>query len=175
VTGQQEVWVVLVEHSPVWAALYRQQERRIRSALGPLAVTVEHTGSTSVPGLIAKPVLDICLGVPDPRDEPRFVAPLQEWGYRLRTREPQWFEHRLLVLRDPAVNLHVFAAGCPELTRMIRFRDRLRAHPEDRHRYATAKSVLAGRPWAAVQDYADAKTEIITVILAAADADEQGY
>lgn len=164
--------MVLVEHSPAWAVLYRQQERRIRTALGPLAVTVQHVGSTSVPGLVAKPVLDICLGVPDPRDEPRFVLPLREWGYRLRGREPGWFDHRLLVLREPTVNLHVFAAGCPQITRMIRFRDRLRCHPGHRHRYANAKTELAARPWRSVRDYADAKTDIINSILAAPEADQ---
>jgi GrpB-like predicted nucleotidyltransferase (UPF0157 family) len=169
-TAPRHVWVVLVEHSPVWAALFRQQERRIRSTLGPLAVRVEHVGSTSVQGLPAKPVLDICLAVPDPRDEPRFVPALRRWGYRLRTREPDWFEHRLLVQRDPAVNLHVFAPDCPELTQMIRFRDRLRSDPVDRQRYAATKHVLASRPWPSVQDYAEAKTDIITSILTAAES-----
>lgn len=170
----ERIRVVLAEHSPAWAQLFRNEEQRIRAILGRVAVVVEHVGSTAVPGLPAKPVVDVCLGVPDPRDEPRYITQLTRIGYRLRIREPEWFEHRLLVLPEPAVNLHVFAVGCPEITRMIRFRDRLRSHPADRLRYAAAKAALARHRWPSMQDYADAKTGTIGAILAAAEADNPG-
>jgi GrpB-like predicted nucleotidyltransferase (UPF0157 family) len=91
----------------------------------------------------------------------------------LRIREPSWLGHRLLRGFRPRVNLHVFTADCPETDRMLRFRDWLRAHPDDRERYAAAKRDLAARDWAYVQQYADAKTEVITAIIARADA--QGH
>jgi hypothetical protein len=122
VATDERIRVVLAEHSPAWTQLFRNEEQRIRAILGRVAVVVEHVGSTAVPGLPAKPVVDVCLGVPDPRDEPRYRTKLTRIGYRLRIREPEWFDHRLLVLPEPAVNLHVFAVGCPEITRMIRFR-----------------------------------------------------
>lgn len=172
--AEDGIRVVLTEHSPAWAELFRSQAQRIRAALGRVAVVVEHVGSTAVPGLPAKPVVDVCLGVPDPRDEPRYLTQLTRIGYRVRIREPDWFDHRLLVLSEPAVNLHVFAVGCPEIARMIRFRDRLRSHPADRYRYAAAKAALARHHWPSMQDYADAKTGTIDAIFAAAEADDPG-
>jgi len=88
VAVEDGVRVVLIEHSPAWAELYRKQEQRIRAALGRVAVLVEHVGSTAVPGLPAKLVVDVCLGVPDPRDELQYLTRLTRIGYRFRIREP---------------------------------------------------------------------------------------
>lgn len=157
--------VVIVDYDPLWPARYREQELAIRSALGDRARLVEHAGSTSVPGLAAKPVIDIVLAVTDPVDEDAYVPDLEAIGYEFRFREPHWWEHRLLRRTDPAVNLHVFAAGCEEVGRMLAFRDRLRTDPADRELYERAKRELAKRDWAVVQDYADAKTDVVTDIL----------
>ena len=131
---------------------------------------LEHAGSTSVPGLSAKPVIDIILAVADSTDEPAYVAPLEAHGYVLRIREPDWFEHRLLAAPDMEVNLHVFSVGCPEINRMLVFRDWLRINEADRQLYEAAKRELAAKTWKYTQHYADAKSEVVLEILARAQA-----
>ena len=131
---------------------------------------LEHAGSTSVPGLVAKPRIDIILAVADSADEAAYAPDMVAAGYTLRIREPDWFEHRLFNAPDIEANIHVFTAGCPEIDRMLRFRDWLRRHPDDRDRYAAAKRDLAQRTWHYVQHYADAKSAIVADIMARADA-----
>lgn len=160
--------IELVEYDPGWPLLYEREEERIRATLGPTAVRIEHAGSTSVPGLPAKPVIDILLEVPDSASEKHYVPALEGAGYRLRIREPEWFEHRLFKGPDTNVNLHVFTAGCEEVRRMLAFRDRLRKNEADRELYAGAKRDLAAREWKHVQQYADAKTHVVHEILARA-------
>jgi GrpB-like predicted nucleotidyltransferase (UPF0157 family) len=158
----------LADPDPTWPEQYAEQAARIRAALGDRVLLLEHAGSTSVPGLPAKPVIDILLLVADPADEAAYVPDLEAAGFMLHLREPGWHEHRLLRGTDPAVNLHVFAAGSPEAERMLLFRDRLRARPDELDRYARAKRELAAREWAAVQDYADAKSDVVEAIIARA-------
>lgn len=95
---------------------------------------------------------------------------LEAAGYTLRIREPEWLEHRLFKGPDTDINMHVFSAGAPEIERMLRFRDWLRANEADRERYASAKRDLARRAWRYVQNYADAKTEIVQEIMSRANA-----
>ena len=165
--------VHLAQYDPQWPAQFARQEARIRAALGDLVVEVYHVGSTSVPGLPAKPIIDICLVVPDTTDEPAYVSALEAAGYVLRAREPDWFEHRLFKGHDPSVNLHVYPKGCPEIQRYLLFRDRLRSRPEEREAYVALKRELAARTWKYIQHYADAKTEVVEAIIARARA-EQG-
>jgi GrpB-like predicted nucleotidyltransferase (UPF0157 family) len=160
--------VTLADYDPQWPALYAREEARIRSVLGDRVVEIHHTGSTSVPGLAAKPVIDITLVVPDSSDEPAYVPDMEAAGYRLTIREPEWFEHRLFKGPDTNVNLHVFSPGCQEIERMVGFRDWLRTHPEDRDLYLRTKRELSTRTWAYVQNYADAKTEVVEAIAARA-------
>jgi GrpB-like predicted nucleotidyltransferase (UPF0157 family) len=162
--------VTLVEYDPAWPELYALEADRIRAALGERAVLLAHVGSTSVPGLPAKPRIDIVLAVDDSRDEQRYVAALEYAGYVLRIREPEWHEHRLFKRRDVEVNLHVFSAGCAEIDRMIGFRDRLRGDPADRALYERTKRDLAARTWKDTQQYADAKTTVVEEILERASA-----
>jgi len=156
------------EYDPDWPLLYRREEERIRTALGERVVRIEHAGSTSVPGLPAKPCIDIVLEVPDSATEPAYVPPLEAAGYVLRIREPAWFEHRVFKGPDTNINLHVFSAGCVEVGRMLRFRDWLRANAADRELYAATKRELASRRWKYMQQYADAKTAIVLQIMARA-------
>ena len=130
---------------------------------------MEHVGSTSVPGLAAKPIIDISLAVADSADEQAYVPALEAAGYFLRIREPDWFEHRGFGRRDVRVNLHVFSAGCAEIERMLRFRDHLRRDDADRELYERTKRELAQRQWKYVQHYADAKSAVVEAILARAD------
>ena len=160
--------VTLVESDPAWPALYEREAARIRAALGELVVRLEHTGSTSVPGLAAKPIIDITLIVPNSADEPAYVPQLEAAGYVLRIREPHWHEHRTFKGPDTDVNLHVFSPGSPELERMVGFRDWLRTHPEDRELYERTKRELAARTWRHIQHYADAKTAVVEEIIARA-------
>lgn len=153
-----------------WPRLYAREEERIRGILGDRVIRLEHAGSTSVPGLPAKPVIDIVLEVPDSADEPAYADDLEAAGYPLRIREPDWFEHRLFKGPDTNVNLHVFSVGCEESDRMLLLRDRLRASEADRELYTRAKRDLAARDWKYVQQYADAKTAVVTEILARAEA-----
>ncbi len=160
--------VTLEEPDPRWPELFARERGRITAALGDRVVLLEHVGSTAVPGLLAKPFIDILLVVADSSDERSYVPDLEAAGHVLRIREPDWHQHRLLEGPDFPVKLHVFSAGSSEIPRMLGFRDHLRAHPDARDRYARTKRDLAARTWTHVQHYADAKTEIIEAILAEA-------
>jgi GrpB-like predicted nucleotidyltransferase (UPF0157 family) len=162
--------IELVDYDPSWPALYAREEERIRTLLGRRVIRIEHTGSTSVPGLPAKPIIDITLEVPDAAAEAEYVADLEAGGYVLRIREPDWFEHRLFKGPDAGVNLHTFSRDCEETHRMVLLRDWLRTNATDRELYASAKRELAARDWKYVQQYADAKTAVIQEILARAAA-----
>ena len=130
------------------------------------ALLVEHTGSTSVPGLAAKPLIDILLVVPDSADEPAYVPALEAAGYVLRIREPDWYQHRVFKGPDTDVNLHVFSDGCEEIDRILLFRDRLRTDDADRALYERTKRDLARRTWKYTQNYADAKSAVVEAIIA---------
>jgi DNA-3-methyladenine glycosylase I len=162
--------VELVEYDPRWPGLFGEEERRVRGALGERALRIEHVGSTSVPGLPAKPIIDAILTVADSSDEPAYVPLLEAAGYVLRIREPEWFQHRVLKGPGADLNLHVFSEGCPEVDRMVAFRDRLRSHPGDRELYLRTKLDLAARRWRYVQHYADAKAAVVEEIIARATA-----
>jgi GrpB-like predicted nucleotidyltransferase (UPF0157 family) len=162
--------IEIVDYDPAWPAQYLRQAHRIRRVLGGQVVRLEHAGSTSVPGLPAKPIIDIVLEVPNSADEPTYVPALEAAGYVLRIREPDWFEHRVFKGLHFRVNLHTFSAGCPETDRMLLFRDWLRVNAADRDLYAVTKRELARRDWTYAQQYADAKTDIVTAILARATA-----
>ncbi|XID90411.1 GrpB family protein [Paenibacillaceae bacterium WGS1546] len=162
--------ISLAEYDPRWPELFEQQAHRIRAALGDKALRVEHVGSTSVPGLCAKPIIDLLLSVADSADESAYVPFLEAAGYTLRVREPEWFEHRLFKGPDIDINLHVFSEGASEIKRMLRFRDWLRANDADRDYYANAKRSLAQRVWRHVQHYADAKTSVVQEIMDRANA-----
>ena len=162
--------IVLAEPDPAWPGLFAREEARIRSILGERVLRLEHTGSTSVPGLAAKPVIDISMTVADVLDEPAYATDLEAAGYRLviREQEPAWYDHRVFKGPDTNINLHVFSAGSPELDRMVGFRDWLRTHGDDRQLYEDTKRVLVRRDWKYVQNYADAKGEVVEQIAARA-------
>ncbi|GAB3206037.1 hypothetical protein GCM10027294_06960 [Marinactinospora endophytica] len=161
--------ISLAEYDPRWPEVFAREAAPIAERLDGLDHRVEHVGSTSVPGLPAKPVIDMLLIVPDSADEAAYVPRLAEVGFALVIREPSWYEHRLLRKEglDPSAdsaNLHVLSHGCPEIDRMLLFRDRLRADAADRRLYAETKRSLATRTWQYVQNYAD-KTDVVTRIL----------
>src|SRR3984885_735091 len=134
--------ILIVDYDPQWPELFARQADRIRSVLGSLALRVEHAGSTSVPGLAAKPIIDLLLVVADSAQEDAYVPALESAGYLLRIRELNWYEHRMFNGPDTDINLHVFSSGCPEINRMLTFRDRLRSNAAARDLYARAKLAL---------------------------------
>jgi GrpB-like predicted nucleotidyltransferase (UPF0157 family) len=162
--------IVIADYDPIWPHWYESAAYRIRQALGDKVLQIDHVGSTSVRGLSAKPLIDINMVVADTTDEDSYVPPLEAIGYELRIREPDWYEHRLLRGFDPPVNLHVFNPGCEEVDQTLLLRDWLRTHEDDRELYARAKRELAAKEWKYVQNYADAKSEVIQEILARARA-----
>lgn len=166
--------VVLVEYDSRWPGLFRREAERVRAALGARALRIEHTGSTSVPGLTAKPTIDMLLVVADSADEAAYVPALERAGYVLRIREPDWQEHRMFKGPETEVNLHVFSEGCPEIGRVLLFRDWLRSHAADRDLYARTKRDLARREWKYLQNYADAKSAVVEEILGRARAGDRG-
>ncbi|HEV3172269.1 MAG TPA: GrpB family protein [Actinocrinis sp.] len=158
------------DYDPAWPALFEREAARIRSILGDRVVLLEHVGSTSVPGLAAKPIIDILLVVPDSADEASYVTPLEAHGYTLVIREPDWYEHRCLKGPDTNINLHVHFPSSPEIERNLMFRDWLRAHDDDRELYERTKRDLSTKGFTYIQEYADAKTEVVTAIMARAQA-----
>lgn len=155
----------LADPDPQWPALFDTLARRTREALGDRVLVLEHVGSTSVPALAAKPIVDMLLQVPDVEDEAAYVPALEAVAFRFHLREPEWYAHRLLKGTDIAANLHVFGTPCEEADHMLEFRDRLRADEAARDLYENTKRSLATRDWAVVQEYADAKTDVIHAIL----------
>ena len=158
--------IFLADYDPAWPALYEREASRIRSLLGERVRRIEHVGSTSVPGLAAKPQIDIVLVVDDPAEEAAYLPPLEAAGYTLVIREPELHEHRVCKGPDTNINLHIHAVGDIEVDLMVRFRDRLRTHHEDLAAYLAVKRDLAAQDWEFVQQYADAKSEVVAAILA---------
>ncbi len=159
--------VALVPYDPSWPAAFQRLEALVREALGPAVLALEHVGSTSIPGLPAKPTIDIDLTVADGTDEAAYAPALAQHGFTLVIREPWWYEHRLLRSTQPRGNLHVWSPGCPEPARHLIFRDWLRENPEDRDLYIRAKQAAAHRTRLSrgdVIDYNDRKRDVVREI-----------
>src|SRR5215831_19254608 len=164
----QFVPIRIVDYDPQWPQLYEREVARVRSALGDRVLLLEHVGSTSVPGLAAKPRIDMLLVIANTADEPAYVPALEAAGYVLTIREPDWYEHRVFKGPDIDINLHVFSSGCTEIDCMLLFRDWLRTNESDRLLYERTKRELARINWKYTQNYADAKTTVVQEIIARA-------
>lgn len=168
----------LAEYDPSWPELFDRHSERISAALGERALMIEHVGSTSVPGLPAKPTIDILLVVADSANEGSYLPALEAAAYVLRAREPDWHEHRMFVddvpRPDRTAQIHVLSDGSVEIERVLLFRDRLRTNQADRELYKRTKRELAQREWKYVQSYADAKGDVVEGIIARARAEGGG-
>lgn len=158
---QRGVPISVVEPDPAWREVYAELEARVRDTLGARVLVIEHVGSTAVPGLAAKPVIDIDLTVVDSAAESAYVPDMEAAGWVLRIREPDFEEHRLLRLEDPECNLHVWSPGSPEPKRHRVFRDWLITHPDDRERYASAKQSAAAEGFTDGMHYNNAKAWVV--------------
>ena len=159
--------IEVVDPDPRWTSDFERLAQGIREALGDRALRVEHVGSTAVPGLPAKPVIDIDLTVADSADEAAWLPALEAAGFELVIREPWWHQHRCLTREEPRCNLHVFSPDCPEPIRHVLFRDWLRTHPDDLALYRDAKLGAASASNAAgedVMDYNARKEPVIRAI-----------
>lgn len=167
---REHVGIRICDYDPRWPERFRREAARIDSALAGRGLLIEHIGSTAVPGLAAKPVVDILLVVDDAADEDAYLPALEAADYVLRVREPGFHEHRMLRTPEKDVHVHVFSPDSPEIERYRMLRDRLRTHDADRELYALTKRRLAERDWPSASHYAEAKTEVVEAILAGARA-----
>jgi GrpB-like predicted nucleotidyltransferase (UPF0157 family) len=158
--------IVIEDYDPTWVERFAAVHRELSEALGELVVGVEHVGSTSVPGLPAKPIIDVDLLLPEAVEEVDYVPALERFGYRLVLREPWWYGHRMLVSAAEDVHLHVWPQNAPEPVRHKLFRDWLRSHPADRELYASTKRRLARETEEQSGDYTMAKSDVIDEIFA---------
>jgi GrpB-like predicted nucleotidyltransferase (UPF0157 family) len=158
--------IVIEDYDPGWADRFAAARSLLTEALDGLIVAIEHVGSTSVPGLPAKPIIDIDLLIEDTADESGYVPALETRGYRLVLREPWWYGHRMLVSSGEDVHLHVWPRDAPEPIRHRLFRDWLRSHPDDRDLYAATKRRLALDTVDQPSDYNLAKNDVIDDIYA---------
>lgn len=157
VGGRESRHVEIVDYDLSWPRAFAEHRRRILDAIGETARTVEHIGSSAVPGLAAKPVVDIMVTVDDPDDEAAHVGPLERAGYVLRVREA---DHRMLRTPERDVHVHIWRAGSDDEERHLVFRDHLRSDPADRDAYEALKRSLAGQ-WRDVNYYSEAKGPFI--------------
>ena len=171
--------IEVVAYDPGWPAAFAAEAERIRAALGKMAQRIDHNGSTSVPGLAAKPVIDIQVSVAELQPIERYRQPLEAIGY---IHVPHADDSFCPFFHRPhewphSHHVHVVRAGGAEERRTLAFRDYLREHPGAARQYAQLKQQLAGQfsaeSFAARQAYADAKTEFIERAIAAAL--QQGY
>lgn len=164
----------IVPYDPAWPVAFHLEEQRIRAVLGDLALRIDHDGSTAVPGLAAKPVIDIQVSVADLAAMDAYRRPLQSIGY---THVPDADDGICPFFHRPAQwphthHVHVVQAGGAEERRTLAFRDYLRDHPDEARAYEKLKRGLAARSSAECfqsrQAYADAKSEFVERVVAAA-------
>jgi GrpB-like predicted nucleotidyltransferase (UPF0157 family) len=164
--------IVLSEYDPSWTDIFERWRARIADALGPIAKRIEHVGSTSVPGLLSKPIVDIQVSVKEPSDEDAYVPELEAIGLQLRSRDELHRYFRPFAGLPRAVHVHVCAEGSPWEREHLLFRDFVRAHPNARDSYARAKR-QAREAWGDDSfGYTDAKSDVILDILEWAEHDE---
>ena len=161
VGGREKRNLTLAEADPTWPRLFAQHRERIEAAISDTAVTVEHIGSTSVPGLAAKPIIDVLIVVPDITAEEDYLPQLIDAGYVLRVREPG---HRMVRTPERDAHLHILEVGDEEIDEYLLLRDHLRRDAADRQLYEDTKRRLLEQSWDDMNDYADAKTAVIVQI-----------
>jgi GrpB-like predicted nucleotidyltransferase (UPF0157 family) len=167
--------IIVVDYDPRWPEKFQKHAEIIRQALGSKALLIEHIGSTSVPMLASKPIIDILVVVEDSGGEAAYFPGMLEAGYFLRVREADWHQHRMFRTPEQDVHIHIFSGGCEEVRRQIAFRDRLRTDAEDRLLYESVKRKLAKGDWPNMDAYARAKSQVVGQITARGIAGGRQY
>ena len=170
--GRERASIVIADYDAAWPVRFVELQRRVVHALSTAALSVEHIGSTSVPGLAAKPIIDMLLTVASVDDEAAYVGALEDAGLVLRVREPG---HRLFRTPERDVHLHVYEPSDPAVPAYLDLRDWLRTSEADRALYEATKRELARRAWSDMNDYADAKSDVIHAILSRARSWRRGH
>nr|WP_231707752.1 GrpB family protein [Arthrobacter sp. zg-Y919] len=165
--GPERLELPLRSYDDRWPGIYLTHRHRIEGSIGTSHIEIEHIGSTSVPGLAAKPIIDIVVAVDDITAEEDYLDPLLAAGYDLRVREPG---HRLVRTPERDVHVHLYERDDPAIGEYLLLRDHLRRNVEDRVLYESTKRSLLEKQWDDMNDYADAKTEVILAIKARARA-----
>ena len=160
--GNERRAIVVVDYDPSWPVRFQDERTKITTALGTEAIGIEHIGSTAVPGLAAKPIIDVLVTVADIEDEPRYLPALQRAGYVLRVREPG---HCMVRTPGLDVHVHILSDGDPAVTAYLAFRNNLCSSIADRDLYAATKRRPAQQDWPTMDHYADAKSDVILQIL----------
>lgn len=171
--GIEKREITIRDYDPGWQKIFCRHSKVIRDALGDVALRIEHVGSTAVPGLAAKPIVDMLLIVADSSDEASYLSRMEKAGYRLRVREPEFQQHRMFRTPGLDVHIHVFSRDSAETERLLIFRDRLRTNAHDRQLYEQTKRALAAQDWPDMNAYAEAKSTVMQGIIVAARADGQ--
>jgi GrpB-like predicted nucleotidyltransferase (UPF0157 family) len=168
--------VVVLDHDPAWAAMYERERARVQQALGPIVVTVEHVGSTAVPGLAAKPIIDLLVGVRSlPEARGCCVEPLEALAYRYMAEYEAWLPGEMLFRKGPpgpwTHHAHLMEPTCPRWEEFTLVRDYLRRHPEVASAYADLKRALALVFEDDIAGYRTAKAPFIAAVIARARAE----
>jgi GrpB-like predicted nucleotidyltransferase (UPF0157 family) len=162
--------VVIVRYDPAWPGLFSQLGARLRAALGSVAVRIDHIGSTAIPGLDAKPIIDIQISVASFEPVEAYRAPLERLGYEFRSWNPdlskRYFREKP---GERRTHIHIRRAGSWSEQFALLFRDYVRAHDDDARRYAAAKHHLAEQYGEDRHGYTEAKAPIIWDIMQKAD------
>jgi GrpB-like predicted nucleotidyltransferase (UPF0157 family) len=166
--GVERRTIEIVDYDPLWPEKFLAHADAIAEALGDPAPRLEHIGSTSVPGLAAKPIIDILVVVADAADEDSYLPQMEAAGHTLRVREPDFHEHRMFCTFPKDVHAHFYSIDSPEIERHLLFRERLRENGDERRLYEEVKRRSATESWASMNAYAEAKTEVIECIITAA-------
>jgi len=160
--------ITIVPYNPSWPVFYEKEKESVLAAIGELVVNIDHIGSTAVPRLSAKPIIDIMVGLRGPSDSEACLPLLRELGYDDVTPEPEeddWYYCLGKSVHSIKYHLHLVKAGSQFQARHILFRDHLRTHDDDARRYQVLKERLAFEYRDMREEYTNAKSEFIESII----------
>jgi len=165
--------IEIVPYSAEWSCTFELEAQRIQAACGDLLPVIEHIGSTAIPGMPAKPILDIMPGLRTHSDGLRTIEPLTQLGYDYQGENgiPGRYYFGLRYEQRSIIHVHIFEIGTEDWERHLLFRDFLRAHPEVAAEYAALKQALAVRFREDRQAYTEAKSAFINSVVEQARRD----
>jgi GrpB-like predicted nucleotidyltransferase (UPF0157 family) len=159
--------IVLVPYEPRWCSDFEQESASVRASLGDLLISLHHIGSTAIPGIVAKPVIDMLAVVTDVALLDTGAHLLEELGYEAMGEfgiEGRRYFRKNSKEGARTHQIHAFAGGSPEIDRHLAFRDYLREHPDEAQQYGNLKLELARHFMTDIDGYTDSKTEFIREI-----------